>query len=224
MQNNRRMLLACGAGILALAGLVYAIWPSGESGFDLLKSSDPNKRIQGIVKLSADGSPKAVRAIATLIGDPEVDVACRAVHAVAISTLKERGNLVRQAVTDQRPQVRAAALAGLGACGEKTDEQALVESLSNPDPTVRSGAAQALGQLLAYDSLPALVTALDDPDLRVREAAGSAVLQLFSYRDVGYRAGDPPEVRAQAVQKIREWMPSMQEAKPALRSRVRRSR
>jgi len=224
MQNNRRMWLACGVGILALAGLVYAIWPSGQSGYDLLKSSDPNKRIEGIIKLHTDGSDKAIRAIATLITDPETEVACRAVHAVSISTLKERGNLVRQAMTDQRPAVRAAALAGLGACGEKTDEQALVESLSSPDPAVRAGAAQALGHLLAYDSLPALVTALDDPDQGVREQAGSAVLQLFSNRDVGYRADDPPEVRAQAVQRIREWMPSMQEAKPALRSRVRRSR
>lgn len=218
MQSNR-IWLACGAGVVALAGLVFAFWPSGQSGYNLLKSKDPNQRIEGIIKLHGEGSPKAIRAIAELIGDEDSQVACRAVHAVAISTLQERGQLVRQALRDRRTEVRAAAMAGLGACGEKADEQSLVESLSSPDPMVRAGAAQALGELMAYDSLPALLAAMDDPDLLVREKAGAAVLYLYSYRSVGYNASDPAGVRAEAIARARQLMPIMQEAKPALQPR-----
>ena len=208
------------AGLALVAGLIILCWPSDRALRSQLKSSDANKRLDAVNQLSAEGSNASAQAIVPMIQDSDSRVASRAVHAVAFSQLPQRAQHVRQAMSDQRAEVREAAAAAAGACGTPADAQTLTGVLSSrEDPKVRAAAAQSLGHLLAYDSLPALVEALDDPDEEVRGRAGAAVRALFSNRDMGYRADDPPQQRAEAVRKIRQWYPAIQRERPALGAR-----
>ena len=216
MRKNRLMAIGISAGLALVAGLIVLCWPSDRSLRAQLNSPNSGKRIEAINQLSAEGSNAAAKAIAPLIRDQDARVASRAVHAVAISQLPERVQHVRQAMSDQRAEVREAAAAATGACGSQADVQTLTGVLtSREEPQVRAAAAQSLGQLLAYDSLPALIDALEDPDEEVRGRAGAAVRALLANRDMGFRADDPPERRAEAIRRIRQWCPAIQRERPA---------
>lgn len=79
---------------------------------------------------------------------------------------------------------------------------ALGEMLDSPYRAVRIVAARICGEKGLEQHGPRLVALLEDPDPEVRRA-GIEALRRLTNRFHGYRADDPPEVRAEAVARWR---------------------
>lgn len=81
------------------------------------------------------------------------------------------------------------------------------------EPQVKAAAISSLAQLKDWDSMPVLLKLLDDPNEAVRARAGMAV-NLMLGRNYGFKANDPPEVRATAAASMREGYRSMGKNNP----------
>ena len=205
MLKNRRLVLYGGAGsVLVLLVLMVVAISRGTDYREQLKSGNRKERLAAISKLAAEGTEAAAEAIASVVCDPDTQVACRALQALQYLPLSNRMEPLRRALRDPRPEVRAAAMVTVGRCKEKEAAQVLAEVLESDDPPhLRAAAAQALGRMRDWDAMPALIDALEDESEQVRGRAGAAVRSMFPGRDPGFRANADPEDRARAIGVIR---------------------
>jgi HEAT repeat protein len=117
----------------------------------------------------------------SLLKSPDEEV--RLDTAIRLSALRTPGAAggLASAASDQSERVRAAAIVGLGNCGDPayapTVASRLLEDKSVP---VRKSAAYALAKLRASQNVVALTSALHDKDLEVR---GAAAVSLGEYED-----------------------------------------
>lgn len=72
------------------------------------------------------------------------------------------------ALSDDSPEVRAAAVRAVARIGAPESGTHLVARLDDPDPVVRAAAAFGLGLLGRAEAVPALISAFDDGDPEVR--------------------------------------------------------
>ena len=78
--------------------------------------------------------------------------------------------------------------------------------LESETPEVRAVAAAGLGTSGNVASVPQLLDAMEDDALVTRQAAARSVARLLGWRG-GFNPQDPPEARAEAVERFRErWM------------------
>jgi HEAT repeat protein len=100
--------------------------------------------------------------------------------AVSLSTLrsKQAAAALRAATDDLSERVRAAAISGLAAMGDKESASMIAAKLREDKSLhVRKQAAYALGELRASETTPSLITALRDKNAEVRGAAAFALGQ-----------------------------------------------
>jgi len=71
------------------------------------------------------------------------------------------------------------------------------------EPEVVVPLIQAVQKARDHKSIPQLFKLMEDPDPRIRGKAGAAVRKITG-ADYGFRAGDPPEKRAEVLRAIRE--------------------
>ncbi|MCX5676859.1 MAG: HEAT repeat domain-containing protein [Planctomycetota bacterium] len=118
---------------------------------------------------------------------------------------------IDEALRDNRIEVRQeAALAyGQAARGEPVRRLASVVR-EDPSPEVRAAAATALGGARAVDEMQTLLAALEDPDRTVRARANAAIARIIGRRYETYIDGTP-EQRREAVEKLRQAWPSMEQ-------------
>ncbi|MBE3095777.1 MAG: HEAT repeat domain-containing protein [Planctomycetes bacterium] len=118
---------------------------------------------------------------------------------------------IDEALRDNRIEVRQeAALAyGQAARGEPVRRLASVVR-EDPSPEVRAAAATALGGAQAVDEMQTLLAALEDPDRTVRARANAAIARMIGRRYETYIDGTP-EQRREAVEKLRQAWPSMEQ-------------
>ena len=205
MLKNRRLVLYGGAGSVLVLLVLVVVISRGSDYREQLKSGNRKERLAAISKLAAEGTEAAAEAIASVVCDPDTQVACRALQALQYLPLSDRMGPLRRALQDPRPEVRAAAMVTVGRCDEKEGAQVLAEVLEgNNPPHLRAAAAQALGRMRAWDAMPALINALEDESEQVRGRAGAAVRRMFAGRDPGFRANAPPHERARAIRVIRD--------------------
>jgi HEAT repeat protein len=88
------------------------------------------------------------------------------------------------ALTHGDARVRAAALLGLGALGDRAAQPAVLDRLaSDPTAMVREAAAQALASIGTQPAIQQLETAArSDPKAKVRKAAVQALAELRARR------------------------------------------
>jgi hypothetical protein len=104
----------------------------------------------------------------------------------------------------------AALLAALlcAGCSSAAPSKTLYERFQDEDPVVRAEAAVEAARLGDPKALPYLVDRLGDPEADVRLMASAALLQLTgpAYPKMGWRFYDPPDQRAQAQERWRQWL------------------
>ena len=202
------LVLLAVAALLAMVAILVHVDFGGDELMEKLKSGTTDQRLAAIDELSAEGSEKAMRAIAEITRDEDTRVACRAVLAVASSRLEigDRREHILRAAQDDRPEVRRVAMVGIGRLDDrKRDAEMLaqVARKAQEAPQVRAAALQALGKLRAWDQRHAAIDALSDASPLVRGQAAAAIRSMTG-RDFHFRANDPPEKRAIAIRLIRE--------------------
>ena len=175
------------------------------------QSPDPAERIKAVEKLEQDKTPDAVQAIAPLVRDLDVKVACRAVLALGRTQRAEAVAHIKAAATDARPEVREAAAHAMGELREQADVPVLLDTVRNAveNENVRAAAAKSLGRLDVWDAMPTLLDAMADPSAKVRGQAYAAV-RMIMQRDFGFRAEGPDAERQRIINRIRKEYPSME--------------
>ncbi|MBI1373275.1 MAG: hypothetical protein GC159_11130 [Phycisphaera sp.] len=163
-----------------------------------------------VKQLTPDQSTKTLTRYAS---DPDTRVAKRAVLMLANPARPEAVPVVFAVARDPRPEVREAAVAGLGSFHRDDVDRNKVAAILAEDHAaeVRAAAARSLGTLQAWEGMPALVKALRDDDLAVRRSAYGAIKKMLG-RDYGYVAEDTPAANAAAIRKIETVWPGMEQA------------
>jgi hypothetical protein len=170
---------ASGAARATLAGQVRVKPP--EPPADLmagLKSKDKLTRRQSAVRLGEIRARGAVRALTTLLSDPEPGVREAALFALGqIAEPAVKGIVVR-ALTDKVADVRASAAFALGMLANKNAAEDLSGVLDDTEPSVRGSAAVALGLLHDEAAVDELIDLLNDESYDVRYDAVWALGQI----------------------------------------------
>ena len=101
----------------------------------------------------------------------------------------------------------AAAALVLSGCGGPFDRQMSLSDLDSPDPAVRIMAIKWAGDSKASSAVPRLVDFLQDEDASVRFFAIEG-LRRITGTDNGYDYKAGPQLRAEAVERWREFLKS----------------
>ena len=102
----------------------------------------------------------------------------------------------------------------VGGCGPSGEE--LYRKLQDKDPSVRIAAAVRAAELKDEKAVPHLVERLSDGEDDVRFFAYIA-LRKITGQTMGYRYYDPPQPRAEAIRRWREWMKQRHLSPPTTR-------
>ena len=119
--------------------------------------------------------------LTSLLNSPEEEV--RLDTVIRLSALRTPGSAgaLASAASDSSARVRAAAIVGIGHCGDPSFAPIVAAHLAaDKSVLVRKSAAYALGKLKSNQSIAALTAALQDKDLEVR---GAAAVSLGEYED-----------------------------------------
>lgn len=208
MRSDKRRLLFL-IGLVALLAVVYVAvhgvpaWRGSRSADETPAGDVPAARPRA--GDSAD-LPRSAREKAS--ERSEVAVRRREVVRIAIQRKPEHLPRLREAAADPDWRVRHAAVNGVGRLGREGDPQFLIDVLSNRDelPEVRAAAAERLGEMRFWDAGPAIIEAMEDSSTLLRARAGVALRRIMVV-DFRYRAGDPPNRRREALQRIRQLWP-----------------
>jgi len=128
--------------------------------------------------------------------------------------------LLEQALTAADEPTRSQAAAKLTRHGEHALPQLRELAAKGPSPKVQAIAIVGLGTSGDYDSMPKLLDGLLSEDPSIRLASQAAAERLLGVR-FGYRAGDPPEERAEAAKRMRDHWERLKNM-PGFRERVER--
>lgn len=93
-------------------------------------------------------------------------------------------------------------------CTGPAPTRGLCQRLQDGDPAVRAAAAADAAKAKDPKALPCLVDRLGDPEPDVRLMASAALQQMTgaTYEKMGWRFYDPPALRAEAVDRWRQWL------------------
>ena len=141
-------------------------------------------------------------------GRAEAAARRREVVDIAIQMKPEYMPQLKKAAADSDWKVRHAAVDGVGRLGREGDPQFLIDVLRNPNEQaeVRAAAAERLGEMRHWDAGPAIIDAMEDPSDLLRARAGVALRRIIVV-DLGYRANDPSDRRAETIRRIRQLWP-----------------
>lgn len=173
--------------------------------------------VHGVPGISKDPGPKdaaagprgghSAAARATL-PPPASDAPYAELRKLAANPKPEHLPAFRESLASNDPQTQVLAIDGIAGLRKSGDTGALtaVAADKTRDETVRAHAIGWLGRLRCVPAGPAVIDSLDDPSLAMRTRASRAIRSILNM-DLGYRADDPPDKRAQAIQKIRQVWP-----------------
>lgn len=145
-------------------------------------------RAAGVVCLGQGNDQRANDRIVAALDDPDERVAAIAAQVAGEKKITEAVPKLAGVIERCGPDTALAAVMAVGAL--------LNNSTTSDGNLVLSGATRA--------AVPALIHALENGDARVREAAIDA-LKGITGRTQMYHHDDPPEARAQAVERWKKW-------------------
>jgi len=165
--------------------------------------------VRALSMLQPQVTPVVLRAVETLLRDPDLDVCTQAAVALARFGETRRALPTLDALLrDTSPEARGLALSALGEIAERSDRNGnrsagfdlkpVIRALRDESAAVRRAACRALGQIRDASSVDALIDRLRDPDASVREAAAASlrllgpaatarVLEVLGQPDTGAR-------------------------------------
>jgi len=113
---------------------------------------------------------RAVGALLTAFGDPDVELARVAAHSLGVLGSRRAVRPLIAALEDDNPERREAAAYALGNLDDKRAVEPLLRTLADPgqDVRVRAQAAESLGYLMDERAVEPLIATLRDPAPEVR--------------------------------------------------------
>jgi HEAT repeat protein len=192
------VMVAVGAGIFVLFGLITAEGKSPGDYLDLIRTGDSNRRWQAAYELSRViqvrkdpglADPRLVGQMVSLFERAEDDdPRVRRFLALALGRLGEADAVpvllayLRSAREGEGrdPETRVYAVWALGAIGDEAAVPELLSLMTDEDPGLRKTAAHALGVFRTPDAVAALGRALADP---VGDVRWNAALALARHAD-----------------------------------------
>jgi len=205
--------------VVALALAAALVWRSASGGGD--DPADLDEHSARIQRLRRDGD---VPGLVTEASNPDVRLATRAVEALAFAGPEALPHLERMIKDNAAREVRASAVAAFARAAKPGQTRPVARALrDDPSPGVRANAAVALGHMHACDEMETLLSAMDDVDKKVRRRAADAVHQITGVQ-FSFRAGDSPDRRRAAIDRIRLLWPHIEPRVRAHHARPRRDR
>jgi HEAT repeat protein len=192
-EKKRKLMMAGGLAVFAAAVLWWQYRPVDE----LDSEAAGNDGVRQVVELERK---KDASGLTQLARSDDSATARRAVLALA-----DVGGLdaVRGALADKRPEVRYAAVYGLGKAADPSTLPLLSKYAQDPASEVRVGAIRSISNIRDFSIFEHLMPSLNDPDTSVRRAAIGAIEERVGLKFPDYKAEDPPEARARALGRIR---------------------
>lgn len=133
--------------------------------------------------------------------------------------LRSPEELSRDALEAATPAAREQAALDLARSGDRGRQHLRDVLDKSKAPEVKAAVIQGLAGVRDFDSMPRLIQNLEDTSQRVRASANAAVVEILG-ADFYFRADDPPEKRAAAIQAIkREYERFKQKPPPMYRKR-----
>jgi len=211
--------LARGSGVYAAAFAMRSVAATADGlpiaqRFALDDSADPRVRVSAIRGLGRRGSVQSADTLMTLLQRRGLSatLTLEAMAALAVTEDSRALDMMLDRLTDSRPQIRAAAVAGVARIDP--DSFLLVVSSLGPDPDfrVRAALATTLGTLEPDRVRSGLIDLTDDQDQRVRGPALEALARVGAPDLVArlFAALDAPDfwVRATAARIVGTRKPS----------------
>ena len=217
MASGRALLVVLVVVALALAAAV--VWQFAFAGGDDRAGLDEHSA--RIERLRRDGDvPGLVREAS----NPNVRLAVGAVKALAFAGPEALPHLERMMKDNAAREVRASAVAAFAQAAKPGQTRPVARALrDDPVPEVRANAAVALGHMHACDEMETLLSAMGDEDKKVRRRAAQAVHQITGVQ-FSFRAGDSPDRRRAAIDRIRFLWPHIESRVRAHHARPRKDR
>jgi hypothetical protein len=127
--------------------------------------------------------------------------------------MRPHANVPRRGIRPEAPRrkvltaVLPAAFLCAG-CALPPPATGLYQRLQDENPAVRAEAAADAAKARDAKALPFLVDRLGDPEPDVRLMASAALRQMTgtTYETMGWRFYDPPSLRAEALDRWRQWL------------------
>lgn len=117
-------------------------------------------------------------AVAEIAGRQEAVLREGAVRALGCLRAREHVACVRNALGDDDPPTRMAAIVALAEIGDVSAGPALIEAARGANAAERRAAVEAIGRLKTAEARPLLLRLIDDADPQVQEAAVVALGQV----------------------------------------------
>ena len=145
-----------------------------------LQSEDANVRSLAAFRMGKYKAPQAKTALPGLLKDKQPVVRQRAAVGLALlgEPVKPLLPLLRQSVSDDEAEVRAAGLQTLGSSGDQDSVALAMKALGDKEVEVRRVAVAALEDLKNPKATPALAKAVADADGEIAKAAALSLANL----------------------------------------------
>lgn len=213
--SKQQTLLAGGAvGVVVVVCAAAAGWLYRDAAvISRANSADRlEDRLTAIDELASCTSGKAAAALEQLAGDDEPLAAARAIHVMGRCERRSRyREIVEGALDDERPGVRAAAVAAITYYDSPAALRGLREAMDDESEEVRLAAVRGLGRLDTWEAFGPMLDAMEDDSRRVRASAGAGVMDLAG-RKYDFDASAPAYRRRRVVEQIRGDEPTLRQA------------
>ena len=139
-------------------------------------SHEPPK-LRAVAKLE---QKKDTKALLAALKDPDPEVAIRAAQALGTIGDNTIQAAYQPALSDSRPDVRAAAVRSYASIASDAQVAPLAQAVeTDPEPAVRAAAAQSIGRMRSMNGADALIKGLSDRDVAVRQASIGAIQSIL---------------------------------------------
>jgi HEAT repeat protein len=200
-QKKKRLILA--GGLLVATALVLYLQYRPTSDLDPEAAANPG--VRQVVELE---KKKDTAGLTGLITSTDSAVARRAVTSLAGVG---QYDAIQAALKDRRPEVRYAAVSGLGLSGDVSQLPTLAQYAQDPEPDVRIAAMRGIANIRDFSIFDHLIPMLSDPQMSVRKAALMAIEDRVGLKFPDFKPDGTAAERGAAIGRIRAMLPKMKQ-------------
>lgn len=189
--------------VVILIALYVTLRGGGPDLEGMLRSGDPEKQIDAILKLEREKSDEAVELITEFSSDPNERIARRCIIAMGRMTEQFTEEMIAEKLQDSRESIREATVIAIGSRGRDGNPGILRQvflDTENPEG-LRSAAARELGGMSDWDSMGSLIRAMNDPSRLVRGTSQKAVEMIYGrwFPETVYSVDGHPDRRERFI-------------------------
>jgi HEAT repeat protein len=200
-EKKKRLMLAGGLLVATLVVLYFQYRPSS----DLDPEAAANPGVRQVVELEKKHDTAG---LSQLVSSTDSAVARRAVNSLAGAG---QYNAIQAALKDNRMEVRAAAVSGLGASGDVAQLPTLGQYTQDPSTEVRGAAMRAISNIRDFAIFDYLVPMLSDPQPSIRKAAAMAIEDRVGLKFPDYKYDGSPAERGAAIGRMKATISKMKQ-------------